>query len=89
MELRHADPPQDQLSEAELSVLDDVFEQWGRKSRWEIRNYTHTLPEYTETTGSIPIQFRDILLAQGFTEEDARAVIEEMWEVDQARQLLG
>lgn len=89
VELRHADPPHDQLSAAELSILDDVFKQWGRKSRWDVRDYTHTLPEYKETTGSIPIQLRDILLAQGFSEEDARAVIEEMWEVDQARQLLG
>ncbi len=67
--------PNDQLSPAEESILDQVFAEYGRWDRWRLVAYTHTLPEYQDSKGSsLPIELRDILMAQNVTEEDAEAV---------------
>lgn len=89
VQLLHDDPPSDQLSAAEEAILAGVFAVWGHRSRWEIRDFTHTLPEYTETEGSIPIRIRDVLIKQGVASEDADAIVQEIWAADQAKQLLG
>jgi len=67
--------PNDQLSSAEEAILDGIFAEWGRKSRYQVRDHSHTLPEWTDPHGSsYPINVRDVLLAQGRTQEDAEEI---------------
>lgn len=69
------DVPNDQLSPAEEAVLDSVFKKFGWMNRFQLRDFTHTLPEWQDPYGSsIPIDVRDVLLAQGVDEEDAKAI---------------
>jgi len=71
-----AEPPHDQLSRAEEAIIDRVFEEFRQWTRWELVAYTHDLPEYRDPAGSsIPINLRDILLAEGMSREQAEAVL--------------
>lgn len=67
--------PNDQLSPAEEQAIDDVFAEFGHMSQYELRDYTHKLGEWQDPDGSSrPIQIRDILLAEGLSEDDVRDV---------------
>ena len=69
--------PRDQLSPAEEQLLDAVWREFGTMSQWELRDYSHTLPEWRDPKGSsLPIQIRDILLGEGFSEAEAREVVD-------------
>lgn len=77
----------DELSNAEIEVLDSVWQQFGKMSRWQLRDYTHEhCPEWKDPDGSsIPIDFKDVLIALGKTEDEARdmsAAIEEQKKID-------
>lgn len=62
----------DELSAADLDVLEAVWAQFGSMDKWAIRDYTHTLPEWEDPNGSsIPIQHRTVLMALGRSEEEA------------------
>lgn len=62
----------DELSAADIDVLDTVWDQFGKMGRWEIRDYTHTLPEWEDPQGSsIPLSHMKILIALGCTPEAA------------------
>ncbi len=82
--------PNDQLSPAEEQLLKEVYAEFGQMSRWELRDYSHKLPEWQDPQGSsVPISVRDILLAEGHSEEDVRAVLTELQAEAAASQLLG
>ncbi len=72
--------PTDRLSRAEEKLMKEIFEQFGRRNRWDlIENVMHKLPEWQDPSGSsIPIQIRDILKAAGESEQEIRAVIKEL-----------
>ena len=75
----HNDPGDGELSTAEEELIDEVFNEHGRKSRWDLVRYTHDLPEWQDPGGSsIPIAYRDILKAAGKTEAEIVAVEEEI-----------
>ncbi|WP_133510573.1 Panacea domain-containing protein [Candidatus Thiosymbion oneisti] len=62
LRLRNPVSPEDldELSEAELDVLDAVWEQFGSMGRWVLRDYTHThCPEWEDPRGSSnPIPYK-------------------------------
>ncbi|MBN1423537.1 SocA family protein [Candidatus Fermentibacteria bacterium] len=63
-------PPSDALSRAEETLLDEVHAEFGSMDQWQLRDYSHTLPEWQDPQGSrLPIDLRDILAAEGFDEE--------------------
>lgn len=63
----------DELSRGELAILDEVFARFGRMKRWELVNYTHTLPEWVDPGAScIPIDAAVTFQALGSSEELAR-----------------
>lgn len=65
------DIPNDQLSPAEEQALEEVLNEYGQMSQWELRDLTHKLPEWQDPKGSShPITIRDILLAGGHSSED-------------------
>ncbi|MGH9568550.1 MAG: Panacea domain-containing protein, partial [Candidatus Angelobacter sp.] len=71
--------PTDRLSRAEEKLLKEIYEQFGSKSRWELVEYVHTLPEWVNPHGSaLPISIRDILKAAGEDDHEIRAVMREL-----------
>jgi hypothetical protein len=84
------DPSDDELSEAELGVLDEVFDEFGRMSRWELIDLTKSLPEWKDPNGSaIPISYRDILAAQGISEDEIAAIEDEICDLAKIDAVLG
>ena len=56
----------DELSRAEVEILDSVYSTYGRMGRWELVDLTHQLPEWVNPDGSsLPIATQDILLGLG------------------------
>ncbi len=60
-----------ELSDADLSTLADVWQQFGRMSAWELRQWTHNnCPEWKDPDGSmIPMSPEDLFAALKFTPE--------------------
>ncbi len=84
------EPPRDQLSRAEEQLLDMVWQEFGSMSQWELRDYSHTLPEWRDPKGSsLPIDIRDILLAEGFSESEAQEVTDSLQAEEYAARLSG
>jgi uncharacterized phage-associated protein len=74
-----AETPTDQLSPAEELVLEAIFTAFGHLGRYQVRDYTHTLPEWHDPHGgSIPISVREVLVVQGVDAEDAKAIAEDL-----------
>jgi len=74
-----SDPGDDALSRHDLKIIDEVYKAHGHKSPLEIRDFTHTLPEYEDPEGSsIEIPLERLLLATGRTLEDAKRILMEM-----------
>lgn len=62
----------DELSNAVVLIADEVWCEFRDMSAWQIRNWTHEhCPEYTETTGRIPISYKEVLEALGNPEAEA------------------
>ena len=74
----------DEVSDAEIVVISEIWEKFGHMTPSQLRNYTHdNLPEYTETEGRIRISYKEIFEALG--QEDAENLakdIDEMVRVD-------
>ena len=82
--------PNDQLSSAEGEVLRSVFTQYGHMSRWELVDFTHKLPEWRDPEGStLPIEYRHILQAEGWGDDEIRDVVEAIEAAAAAHELLG
>ena len=89
LSLRKAFVPEDldELSQAEMAVLDSVWRQFGAMDKWEIRDWTHQhCPEWKDPQGSSnPISYKSLARALGFDEAAATEValhIEAEQEVD-------
>ncbi len=84
------DPGRDELSDAEMHVLKDVFQKHGSLGRWELVELTHKLPEWKHPHGSaIPISVRDILKAGGKSDLEIAAIEDEIDGVAIAESILG
>jgi uncharacterized phage-associated protein len=83
-------PASAELSAAEESLLREVFASHGRKTRWEMRDLCHALPEWQDPEGSaIPIEYRDILQAAGRTRAEIAALEQELDSLALAETLLA
>jgi uncharacterized phage-associated protein len=71
-----SDVPNDQLSRAEERVLRATFADFGHLDQWQLRDYAHNnFPEWKDPGNSrFPIQIRDILLAEGYSKDDAEEI---------------
>ncbi|MDP9178978.1 MAG: Panacea domain-containing protein [Gemmatimonadota bacterium] len=63
--------PNGELAPAEEAILKEVFEEWGNKTRWDVRDASHNFPEYRRTSSSVRISYREVLLLEGHTEAEA------------------
>ena len=62
----------DELSKADMQVLDSVWEQFGQYNEWKLSTYTHDLKEWENPYGtSIQIHYKDIFVALDYEEEEA------------------
>lgn len=77
----------DELSGAELEILEFVWNKFGHMRRWEIRDLTHeACPEWVNPgRSSLPIDPRAVFTALGRTPEQAEAETRELFE----RKVLG
>lgn len=77
----------DELSDAVISIADKVWGEFRNMSAWEIRDWTHEhCPEYTETTGRVPITYKEVLEALG--NSDAEAIDQEIRDLRRAESAL-
>ena len=73
------DPKGELLSEAEDELLDNIFNEHGHLSRWEIVDLVHKLPEWQDPGGgAIPIHYADILKAQKKDPAEIDAIVDEL-----------
>ena len=73
----------DELSRYELKILSDTFEQFGNMTKWALRDFTHTLPEWSDPHGSShPIEPETILRASGKSDTEVEQLVdaaEDVW----------
>ena len=64
----------DELSDADLEVLDIIYGKFGRMDQWKLRDYTHRYClEWKDPEGSsIPIEYVDIFKALGRSPAEAK-----------------
>lgn len=74
-----ATPAPAELSQAEDLLLQEVFALHGGKTRWQLRDFCHTLSEWQDPEGgAIAIEYHDILQAAGKTPAEIAAVEQEL-----------
>ena len=62
----------DELSQADLDILESVWQEFGHMSQWEIRDHVHTLPEWKDPHGtSTPVHPKDLFKFLGYSENEA------------------
>ncbi|MCZ6634221.1 MAG: Panacea domain-containing protein [bacterium] len=67
------------LSPAELELLDEIYEQFGHMNRWQLRDHTHNLPEWTDPGDiSTPLSYENVLRGIGKKEDEIEAVVSEL-----------
>jgi uncharacterized phage-associated protein len=67
-----------------------VFARYGHMTRWQLRDFTHTLPEWHDPQGSSrPIDPADILRHAGYSEAEIRDVAAELEESALADAIFG
>lgn len=81
----------DELSQTELSLLHDVWSQFGGMDKWALRDWTHVqenVPEWKDPNGSSRrISLTDIMNAVGVVDSDRRAG--EYQSIQNARDILA
>jgi uncharacterized phage-associated protein len=74
-------PEFDELSKAEVELVEAVFEKFGRMSRWDLVAFTHTLPEWTDPKGSsLPIDYKEVLKAGEKSEQEIFEILSDLEE---------
>lgn len=67
----------DEISDSEIEALEITWERFGWMTAGQVRNYTHkNCAEYTETSGRIPISYKEVFVALGI--QDAEHLDEEI-----------
>lgn len=70
----------DELSDADIAILDQIWQRFGEMNQWQLRDYTHAdCPEWKDPNhSSVPIRDQDVLEALGRDEQTAREIAEEI-----------
>lgn len=71
--------PSEELSLAEEQLLDEIFDEYGHQSRWDLVDFCHRLPEWKDPCGgAIPINYGDIFRAERMSPNDIEVIEEEL-----------
>lgn len=77
-----------ELSRAEVSLIDEIFEKYGKMTRWQLRDFHHELPEYVDPCGSrVRTEYEDILRVVGKTDAQICAILNELKHLEAAEAL--
>jgi len=81
----------DELSEADIQVIADVWAQFGQMDRWEIRDYTHDhCAEWQDPDcSSMPITYRDVFKALGRGDKEAESLQADIMENERINRLFA
>jgi uncharacterized phage-associated protein len=83
----------DELSDSDIGVMDDVYQQYGRLNKWELVELTHdeqVIPEWEDPQGSsLPIPLRRIFQALGHSREQSVALTDSLKDADSIAKLLA
>lgn len=75
------EPEFDELSKAEVELIEAVFERFGRLGRWDLVEFTHTLPEWTDPKGSsLPVDYKQVLKAGDKSEQEIFEILSDLEE---------
>ena len=70
----------DELSEADIEIIDEVWQQYGDKTQWELADMQHDpkiCPEWKDPqNSSIPISYNDIFMSMGLDKDTALSLSE-------------
>ncbi len=82
----------DDLSKIDIELFDEIYDKFGRMTRWQLRDLTHSkecCPEWSDPHDSmLPMNLKDILMIHGKTEEDAEKIIQHLYEIDSVQESL-
>ncbi len=85
-----ADPSNEELSEAEVELLDSVYAKFGRLSRWAIVDEAHKLPEWENPHGSRTlIRYADILKHGQKTPQQIEAILQDLLATEHVHKVLA
>jgi uncharacterized phage-associated protein len=89
-EMRLKEPAgEDELSDAEIELVDEIFERFGRLSKWQLRDLTHEFGEWIDPHGSsIPIGIDEVLHHVGKTAEQIVEIIDDLNELQKVNALI-
>lgn len=81
----------DELSNAELSVIETIWQRFGHMTQWELVDYTHQhLPEWRNPNGSsTPIEVKDILQGVGYASEQSEQIAESIQSARTVKRVLS
>lgn len=73
-------PEKSHLSAVEEDLIQEIYASFGSMNQYELSDHTHdNFPEWKDPKGSaIPIYIQDILIAGGYSEEDANEVVDSL-----------
>jgi uncharacterized phage-associated protein len=72
------EPESDELSRADRALIQEIFDRFGTWERFALAKYTHDeLPEYQETTSSIPTEYEEVMRKSNIPEEKIRRIFDE------------
>jgi len=71
-------PDASQLSEAEIALIDEVFARHRKKSEWQLRDFTHALPEWRDPgNSSVSVPYEEVLKAAKVPQSEIEAIARE------------
>jgi hypothetical protein len=88
--LQNQNPNNEELSDYEINMLQQIHRQYGHLGPWHLRDLTHALAEYEDSDGSsTPIEPANILRSVGKSDHDIEILTREAERVYLVGQLLG
>ena len=72
------DPGDDLLSEFESELIFELFSNFNNYSFDQLKKYTHSLPEHTETESYVNISYSDFFIKNGFSPEETKQLLNEI-----------
>ncbi len=82
LSLKKKKPIFDELSDADIEIVDEVWRQYGKKNQWELADMQHDpkiCPEWKDPQGSsIPVSYEDIFLSIGLDKNTALSLSAEI-----------
>jgi uncharacterized phage-associated protein len=83
-------PGRGQLHDAAIKLMEEIFEKFRNQTKWQVRQFTHTLPEYKDTqNSSYPIKLDALLSSLNKTSSEIEVVRENAKSMTCVKRLIG